>query len=123
MQHAVAGSAGWDRVTVDLDEVPLDDQPTFDMIRTTRTLGCFQIESPGQRELIGKLAPQTFDDIIIDISLFRPGPVKSDMITPFLAARHGWREPEFIHEICARRSRRPVAWSSTTSRCCGWCQS
>ena len=60
------------------------------MIRTTHTLGCFQIESPGQRELIGKFAPETFDDLIIDISLFRPGPVKSDMVTPFLRARQGW---------------------------------
>ncbi|MFI0432262.1 MAG: DNA polymerase III subunit alpha [Candidatus Nanopelagicales bacterium] len=98
MQHAVAEIGRVDGLAVDLDEVPLDDQPTYDMIRTTRTLGCFQIESPGQRELIGKLAPETFDDIIVDISLFRPGPVKSDMITPFLAARHGWREPKFIHE-------------------------
>jgi len=98
MAHAVTEVRRVEGTEIDLDEVPLDDQPTFDMIRTTRTLGCFQIESPGQRELIGKLAPQTFDDIIIDISLFRPGPVKSDMITPFLAARHGWREPEFIHE-------------------------
>lgn len=68
------------------------------MIRTTRTLGCFQIESPGQRELIGKLAPTVFDDLIIDISLFRPGPVKSDMIRPFLEARHGWSRPQFLHD-------------------------
>ena len=89
MAHAVSEV---ERVTgerVDLDDrsdVPLDDPATFAMIRTTRTLGCFQIESPGQRELIGKLAPSVFDDLIIDISLFRPGPVKSDMIRPFLEA-------------------------------------
>ena len=68
-----------------LDAVPLDDSATFDLIRSTHTLGCFQIESPGQRELVGKFAPETFDDLIIDISLFRPGPVKSDMVRPFLA--------------------------------------
>jgi error-prone DNA polymerase len=67
------------------------------MIRTTRTLGCFQIESPGQRELIGKFGPERFEDLVIDISLFRPGPVKSDMIVPFLKARHGWAEPEYLH--------------------------
>ena len=66
---------------------------TFQLIRTTHTLGCFQIESPGQRELIGKFGPERFEDLIIDISLFRPGPVKSDMIMPFLKARHGWKEP------------------------------
>jgi error-prone DNA polymerase len=98
MQHAVAEVGRVDGAQVVLDEVPLDDPATFELIQSTRTLGCFQIESPGQRELLGKFAPRTFDDIIIDISLFRPGPVKSDMITPFLAARHGWREPDFLHE-------------------------
>ncbi len=81
----------------DLDALPLDDGATFDLIRSTHTLGCFQIESPGQRELVGKFAPETFDDLIIDISLFRPGPVKSDMVNPFLRARHGWSLPEYLH--------------------------
>ncbi len=80
-----------------LDSVPLDDEAAFAMIRTTHTLGCFQIESPGQRELIGRFGPETFTDLVIDISLFRPGPVKSDMITPFLRARHGWDEVRHLH--------------------------
>ncbi|MDH4353216.1 MAG: DNA polymerase III subunit alpha, partial [Actinomycetota bacterium] len=80
-----------------LDAVPLDDSATFDLIRSTHTLGCFQIESPGQRELVGKFAPETFGDLVIDISLFRPGPVKSDMVRPFLAARHGWAQPQYLH--------------------------
>jgi error-prone DNA polymerase len=83
--------------SIDIDTVPLDDRLTFDLIASTRTLGIFQVESPGQRELVGKLAPQTFTDLIIDISLFRPGPVKSDMISPFLRARHGWSPAQIIH--------------------------
>ena len=83
---------------IDLERVPRDDEATFDLIRSTRTLGCFQIESPGQRELIGKFAPDHFDDLIVDISLFRPGPVKSDMISPFLRARQGWAMADYIHE-------------------------
>jgi error-prone DNA polymerase len=82
---------------VDIDAVPLDDTATYELIQSTRTLGIFQVESPGQRELVGKLAPKTFTDLIIDISLFRPGPVKSDMITPFLKARHGWSPAQIIH--------------------------
>ncbi len=74
---------------VDIDAITLDDKKTFDLIKSTRTLGIFQIESPGQRELVGKMAPDSFTDLIIDISLFRPGPVKSDMITPFLNYRQG----------------------------------
>ena len=83
---------------LDIDAIALDDKKTFDLIKSTRTLGIFQIESPGQRELVGKFAPDTFNDLIIDISLFRPGPVKSDMITPFLATRHGLRVRPIIHD-------------------------
>jgi error-prone DNA polymerase len=82
---------------IDIDTVPLDDAATYELIQSTRTLGIFQVESPGQRELVGKLAPKNFTDLIIDISLFRPGPVKSDMITPFLKARHGWSSAQIIH--------------------------
>ncbi|WOO98142.1 DNA polymerase III subunit alpha [Micrococcus terreus] len=83
--------------TVDLEQVPLDDPATYEMIRTTHTLGCFQIESPGQRELIGKMAPVEFNDLIIDISLFRPGPMQSDMVRPFLEQRHGWGMTRYPH--------------------------
>ncbi len=84
--------------TPDIDALaPFDDPAVYDMIAHRATLGCFQIESPGQRELVGKFGPETFHDIIIDISLFRPGPVKSDMITPFLEARQGWRKPDYLH--------------------------
>ena len=100
MALAVDEVARVDGIRVDLDDreqVPLDDEATYRMIRTTRTLGCFQIESPGQRELIGKFGPERFEDLVIDISLFRPGPVKSDMIVPFLEARHGWSSAEYLH--------------------------
>jgi len=82
---------------IDLERVPLDDEPTFELIRSTHTLGCFQIESPGQRELIGKLAPREFNDLIIDISLFRPGPMKSNMIKPYLENRHGFAPEIYPH--------------------------
>ena len=84
-------------VKLDIDQLSLADPKTFDLIASTRTLGVFQIESPGQRELIGKFAPSSFTDLIIDISLFRPGPVKSDMIRPFLSARHGLSNVKSIH--------------------------
>ena len=75
---------------IDLEAVPRDDPATFELIRSTHTLGCFQIESPGQRELIGKMAPESFDDLIVDISLFRPGPMQSNMVRPYLDQRHGF---------------------------------
>ncbi len=98
MQHAVAEIARVDGQQVDVDSVPRDDPDTFALVQSTKTLGCFQIESPGQRELVGKFAPETFEDLIVDISLFRPGPVKSDMIRPFLMARQGWNDAVYLHE-------------------------
>ncbi len=97
MAYALTEIERVDGETVDLDAVPHDDEATFALIKSAHTLGCFQIESPGQRELIGKFAPETFGDLIIDISLFRPGPVKSDMVTPFLRARQGWNDPVYLH--------------------------
>ena len=101
MAHAVAEIRRVDGVEVDLDDeaqVPFDDAETFELISSARTLGCFQIESPGQRELVGKSGIDTFGDIITDISLFRPGPVKSDMITPYLEAKQGWAMPPYLHD-------------------------
>jgi error-prone DNA polymerase len=86
---------------VDIDAVGCADEPTFEMIRRAQTLGCFQIESPGQRELVGKLLPRDIADLIVDISLFRPGPVNSDMVTPFLEIRHGQRAASYPHEDLA----------------------
>jgi len=97
MSYAISEIERVEDKRVDLDAVPLDDAKTFELIQSTKTLGLFQIESPGQRELIGKFAPMSFNDIIIDISLFRPGPVKSDMITPFLNARQGWKPAQYLH--------------------------
>ncbi len=101
MAHAVELVRQTDDVAIDLDDeqqVPFDDPATFHMISQARTLGVFQIESPGQRELVGKSGIETFDHIITDISLFRPGPVKSDMITPYLEAKHGWSQVSYLHD-------------------------
>ena len=82
---------------IDLDEIPKDDEPTFAAIRTTHTLGMFQIESPGQRELLGKMQPDRYSDLIADISLFRPGPMKGNMVTPFVERKHGYQRMDYLH--------------------------
>jgi error-prone DNA polymerase len=87
--------------SLDINKIALDDKLTFDLIKSTRTLGLFQVESPGQRELVGKLVPNQFNDLVIGISLFRPGPIKSEMITPFLNARSGVIEANLIHDDLA----------------------
>jgi len=85
------------QVDLDLDRVDKDDPAVYKMIRTTNTLGLFQIESPGQRELTGKHQPTKFNDLTMQISLFRPGPMKGNMIKPYLDGRHGFIEPDYMH--------------------------
>jgi len=97
MRHAIDEIARTTGEKIDLERIPLDDEPTFELIRDSDTLGCFQIESPGQRELLQKLQPTRFADLIVDISLFRPGPVKSDMIRPYLKRRAGMQRPVYVH--------------------------
>ncbi|MFD5324504.1 DNA polymerase III subunit alpha [Streptomyces sp. NPDC127092] len=101
MQSAMAHAAAEvERVTgtrPDVDAVPPGDPETYRLIRSTETLGCFQIESPGQRDLVGRLQPENFHDLVVDISLFRPGPVAADMVRPFIAARHGRAPVRYPH--------------------------
>jgi error-prone DNA polymerase len=99
MAHAVTEVERAAGTRIDLDDVDIDggDPATYRLIRSTETLGCFQIESPGQRDLVGRLQPATFHDLVVDISLFRPGPVAADMVRPFIAARHGRAPARYPH--------------------------
>jgi DNA-directed DNA polymerase III PolC len=85
------------RVIIDLNALPLDDESTYRLLRTTDTVGIFQLESPGQRQLLGRLQPRNFADIIAEISLFRPGPVEGDMVTPYVLRRSGKEPTTYIH--------------------------
>ncbi|MFE9119141.1 DNA polymerase III subunit alpha [Streptomyces sp. NPDC007172] len=100
MAHAVAEIGRATGEELDIDDpaqVPPGDARTYQLISSTETLGCFQIESPGQRDLVGRLQPSTFHDLVVDISLFRPGPVAADMVRPFIEARHGRAPVRFPH--------------------------
>ncbi|MFD3620189.1 DNA polymerase III subunit alpha [Streptomyces sp. NPDC058676] len=98
MAHAVAEVERATGNRIDLDALPDGDPATYQLIRSTETLGCFQIESPGQRDLVGRLQPATFHDLVVDISLFRPGPVAADMVRPFIEARHGRAPVRYPHQ-------------------------
>ncbi|MEV6026482.1 DNA polymerase III subunit alpha [Streptomyces sp. NPDC052036] len=97
MAHAVAEVERASGERIDLDALAPGDPATYRLIRSTETLGCFQIESPGQRDLVGRLQPATFHDLVVDISLFRPGPVAADMVRPFIEARHGRAPVRYPH--------------------------
>ncbi len=82
---------------LDVNAIPAEDPATYELLRTTRSVGVFQVESPGQRELLGRLQPDRFDDLVVEISLFRPGPVKADMVGPYVARRTGAEPPPALH--------------------------
>ena len=85
---------------IDLDDrtqVTLTDPAAYKLLREGESLGVFQLESPGQKDLLGRLQPETFADLVAEISLFRPGPVQADMIRPFLLGRHGTKPVTYPH--------------------------
>lgn len=84
-----------------LESLPLDDEKTYELLRSTRTVGVFQLESPGMRELLGRLQPTQFADVLANIALFRPGPMQADMVSPFIARRHGVEAVKFAHPCLA----------------------
>ena len=87
-------------------ELPRDDPEVYRLIRSARTVGLFQLESSGQRNLATRLQERDFEDVIAAISLFRPGPLQADMIAPFIRRRHG-REPVTVpHPAMERILRR-----------------
>ncbi|WP_329322933.1 MULTISPECIES: DNA polymerase III subunit alpha [unclassified Streptomyces] len=99
MAHAVVEIERTTGDHIDLDDpeqVPLDDVFAFKLIQESQTLGLFQLESPGQQDLLSRLQPRDPQDVIADISLFRPGPVAGGMPERYIAARHGGT-PAYAH--------------------------
>ena len=82
---------------LDLDNLPLDDPAVYKLLCSTHTLGVFQLESPGQRELQGRLQPERYFDIVCAVALFRPGPVEGGMVEPFIRRRWGKEKVTYPH--------------------------
>ncbi len=74
---------------VDPYALPPGDKESYALIRTGRNVGMFQLESPGQMSLSMRLKPRRFSDLVAQISLFRPGPVRGDLVTPYVRRRNG----------------------------------
>ena len=74
---------------IDLARLPIDDPPTFAMIRAADTVGVFQIESRAQMSMLPRLKPRTFYDLVIQVAIVRPGPIQGGMVHPFLRRRQG----------------------------------
>ena len=82
---------------IKLKEIPLEDERTFELLSGARSSGVFQLESSGMRDLLRKLSPEKFEDIIAIVALHRPGPLGSGMVTDFIKGKHKLSSPKYDH--------------------------
>ena len=80
-----------------LETLPLDDRPTYDLLKACNTTAVFQLESRGMKDLIKRLQPDTFEDIVALVALFRPGPLESGMVEDFINRKHGKATADYFH--------------------------
>ena len=73
---------------LDIREIPMDDAPTFKLLQACNTRAVFQLESRGMRDLVKRLQPDQFDDLVALVALFRPGPLQSGMVDDFVSRKH-----------------------------------
>ncbi|MGI6075326.1 MAG: DNA polymerase III subunit alpha [Pyramidobacter sp.] len=82
----------------DLNKLPLDDPEVYKLLQKADTLGIFQLESPGMRRLLKKMAPDRFDDLVAILALYRPGPLESGMVDQYVNCKHG-EEVHYLHPM------------------------
>ena len=73
---------------LDISDIPMQDAKTFELLRSCSTTAVFQLESPGMRDLIKRMMPDHFDDLVALVALFRPGPLQSGMVDDFISRKH-----------------------------------
>lgn len=82
---------------VNIDTLPRDDELTYDLFKRYATTAVFQLESKGMKDLIRRLRPDCFEDIIALVALFRPGPLESGMVDDYINVKHGRKKAEYPH--------------------------
>ena len=91
-----------------IEEIELEDKAVYGLLQRAETTGVFQLESRGMKDLIKRLLPSTFEDIIALVALFRPGPLQSGMVDDFIARKHGKAKLAWPHEDYQLESLRPI---------------
>lgn len=84
---------------IDPQHFPLDDQETFSLLCRGETKGVFQLESGGIRDLLQRMKPDHFRDIIATNALYRPGPLEGGMVDDYIEVKHGRKQPEYKHQV------------------------
>ncbi|MGO2306436.1 MAG: DNA polymerase III subunit alpha [Providencia sp.] len=93
---------------IDIAAIPLQDQKSFDMLQRSETTAVFQLESRGMKDLIKRLRPDSFEDMIALVALFRPGPLQSGMVDNFIDRKHGREEISYPDVEWQHESLKPV---------------
>ncbi|MDU2022642.1 MAG: DNA polymerase III subunit alpha, partial [Leclercia adecarboxylata] len=93
---------------IDIAAIPLDDKKSFDMLQRSETTAVFQLESRGMKDLIKRLQPDCFEDMIALVALFRPGPLQSGMVDNFIDRKHGREELSYPDVQWQHESLKPV---------------
>jgi DNA polymerase III subunit alpha len=86
-------------IVLDINKIPLDDDKTFILIRAGQTSGVFQLESDGLKDVLRRLQPDKFEDIIAVNALYRPGPLGSGMVDDFIERRHGRQKITYLFDV------------------------
>jgi DNA polymerase III subunit alpha len=84
---------------IDVLNLPLDDKKTFALLQRGETKGVFQLESGGIRDLLQRMKPDSFLDIIATNALYRPGPLEGGMVDDYVAVKHGRKQAEYLHPV------------------------
>jgi DNA polymerase III subunit alpha len=82
-------------IKIKTDQIPFDDEKTFELLSTGHSIGIFQVEGTGMQDLLRKMKPDRVEDLIALVALYRPGPM--DSIPRYIACKHGREEPEYLH--------------------------
>ncbi len=84
---------------IDLNSIPLDDPKVFELLSSGETDGVFQLESEGMKDLLRRLKPTDFNDLIAVLALYRPGPLGGGLVDQYIETKHGRRDPEYLHPL------------------------
>jgi DNA polymerase III subunit alpha len=82
---------------IDLHRIPMDDAKTYALLKACKTTAVFQLESRGMKDLVNRLQPDCFEDIVALVALFRPGPLQSGMVDDFINRKHGRAKVSYLH--------------------------
>lgn len=85
------------QATIDITNIPLEDPPTYDLLKSCQTTAVFQLESRGMKDLVRRLQPDCFEDIVALVALYRPGPLQSGMVDDFINRKHGRAPVDYMH--------------------------